>query len=149
MNKALLVGRLTRDPEMRYSQGENATAVTRFTVAVDRPFKKEGAEQTADFISCVAFGKTAEFIGKYFTKGRRIAIDGRIQTGSYTNKDGQKVYTTDVVVDHAEFCDSKPEGAASSSNTGTPNTGRPDPAREFADGFVNIPDAIDEELPFN
>lgn len=150
MNKALLVGRLTRDPEIRYSQGENATAVGRFTVAVDRPYKKEGAEQTADFISCVAFGKTAEFIGKYFTKGRRIAIDGRIQTGSYVNKEGAKVYTTDVVVDHAEFCDSKPEGAATaSSNTGASNTGRPDPAQASTDGFMNIPDSIDEDLPFN
>lgn len=106
MNKVILMGRLTRDPEVRYSSGENATAVARFSLAVDRRFKREG-EQNADFISCVAFGKTAEFIEKYFRKGMRMTLAGRIQTGSYTNKEGNKVYTTDVFVEECEFAESK------------------------------------------
>lgn len=106
MNKVILIGRCTRDPEVRYSQGENATAVARYTLAVDRQFKRDG-DQSADFINCIAFGKRGEFAEKYLRKGTKIAVVGRIQTGSYTNKDGNKVYTTDVVVDEHEFVESK------------------------------------------
>lgn len=137
MNKVVLIGRCTRDPEVRYLQGENATAVARYTLAVDRAFKRDG-EQSADFINCVAFGKRGEFAEKYLRKGTKIAVVGRIQTGSYTNKDGQKVYTTDVIVDEHEFVESK---AASQQNG--------DSAPVSSDGFTNIPDGIDEELPFN
>ena len=131
MNKVILMGRLTRDAEVRYSQGDNSLAIARFSLAVDRRYKKDSEEQTADFISCVAFGKTAEFFERFGKKGTKFVIEGRIQTGSYTNKDGQKVYTTDVVVESAEFAESK---SATSGN---------------ADGFMNIPDGLDEELPFN
>ena len=143
MNKVILMGRLTRDPDVRYSQGENATAIARYTIAVDRKFKKEG-EQTADFIGCVAFGKLGEFAEKYFRKGTKVVVTGRIQTGSYTNKDGQKVYTTDVVVEENEFAESK---NSSSDNSGFTPSDRPAPSS--GDGFMNIPDGIDEELPFN
>ena len=136
MNKVVLVGRLTRDPEVRYSQGDNATAVARYTLAVDRQFKRDG-DQSADFINCIAFGKRGEFAEKYLRKGTKIAVVGRIQTGSYTNKDGNKVYTTDVVVDEHEFVESK----ASQQNGG-------DSAPVSSDGFTSIPDGIDEELPF-
>lgn len=138
MNKVILCGRLTADPQVRYSQGENATAVARYTLAVDRQFKRDG-EQNADFINCIAFGKRGEFAEKYLHRGTKIAIVGHIQTGSYTNKDGQKVYTTDVVVDEHEFVESK---AASQQNG---NGSVP----VSSDGFVDIPDDISEELPFN
>lgn len=137
MNKVILIGRLVADPEVRYSQGENATAIARYRLAVDRRFKREG-EQTADFISCVAFGRNGEFVEKYLCKGTKIAVAGRIQTGSYTNKEGQKVYTTDVVVEEHEFCESK-----GSSGQSTTQYGQPD-----SDGFQNVPDGIEEELPF-
>ena len=142
MNKFIGIGRLVRDPEVRYSQGENSTAVARFTIAVDRKFKKQGDEQTADFISCIAFGKTAEFIEKYFSKGMKVAVEGRIQTGSYTNKDGQKVYTTDIAVENVEFCESKKDGGQSA--------GQPAPSDSLPDSnrFMNI-DELPEELPFN
>ena len=143
MNKVQLVGRLTRDPEIRYSQGENATATARFSVAVNRRFKNSEGNYDADFINCVAFGKSAEFVEKYFKKGMAIGLTGRIQTGSYTNKDGQKVYTTDVVVEETEFVESK--GA---SNTDNPNSSRPTPSVSNNSDFVNIPDDVDEELPF-
>ena len=136
MNKVILMGRLTRDPEIRYSQGANTTCVARYTLAVDRKFKQEG-QPTADFINCIAFGKLGEFAEKYLHKGVKIAVTGRIQTGSYNNKDGQKVYTTDVVVEEQEFCESK----------ANQQTERPRPATD-ADGFMNIPDGI-EDLPFN
>ena len=145
MNKVILMGRLTRDPEVRYgtnSQG-NQSAVARGSLAVDRRFKREG-EQSADFINIVAFGKTAEFIEKYGKKGTKFVVEGRIQTGSYTNKDGQKVYTTDVVVESVEFAESKSSGSATSTST-TNFDAQPDPG----DGFMDIPDGIDEELPFN
>ena len=146
MNKVILMGRLTRDPEVRYSQGENASAVARFSLAVDRRFKNDD-QPSADFISCVAFGKTAEFFEKFGRKGTKFVIEGRIQTGSYTNKDGQKVYTTDVVVEQAEFAESKnASGSGAGANT---NTSAPVPTPESGDGFMNIPDGIDEELPFN
>ena len=146
MNKVILMGRLTRDPDVRYSSGDSSTAVARYTLAVDRRFKRNGDDQTADFINCVAFGRQGEFAEKYLRKGVKIAVTGRIQTGSYTNKDGQKVYTTDVVIDEQEFAESK-NAAGEGANTGfTPidNTQAADPG----DGFMNIPDGIDEELPF-
>ena len=144
MNKVILMGRLTRDPEVRYSQGESSTAVARYTLAVDRRFRREGSDQTADFIGCVAFGRQAEFAEKYLHQGTKIAITGRIQTGSYTNKDGQRVYTTDVVVEEQEFAESKAAGQNSQQNS------RPEPSTAVDnDGFMHIPDGIDEELPFS
>lgn len=133
MNHCALIGRLTKDPNITYSQKDNS-AIARFTLAVDRRIKAEGAEQTADFISCVAFGKLGEFAEKYLRKGTKIAAEGRIQTGSYTNKDGQKVYTTDVIIEHCEFAESKQNAQAQST---------PAP-----DGFINVPEGIDDELPF-
>ena len=143
MNKVILMGRLTRDPEVRYSQGESAMAVARFTLAVDRRFRRDDA--STDFIGCVAFGRNAEFIEKYFRQGTKALITGRIQTGSYTNKDGQKVYTTDVVVEDQEFAESK----SAQSESGFQSASRPQPSAAIGDGFMNIPDGIDEELPFN
>ena len=154
MNKVVLMGRLTRDPEVRYSQGEPATAVARYTLAVERRFQREGA-QTADFIPCVVFGKSAEFAEKYFRQGMRMVISGRIQTGSYTNRDGQKVYTTDVVAEEVEFAESKATSDALRNNSGMGGgyqpqaPSAPSPSGAAGDGFMNIPDGIDEELPFN
>ena len=149
MNKAILVGRLTRDPEVRYSQGENATAVARYTVAVDRRFKRDG-EPTADFIPCVVFGRSAEFAEKYFRQGMRVSISGRIQTGSYTNKDGVKVYTTEVIVEEQEFAESRAESEANRASYNSQQAApAPSPSVDAGDGFMNIPDGIDEELPFN
>ena len=146
MNKVILMGRLTKEPVVRYSQGESASAVARFTLAVDRRFKRQGEEQTADFISCVAFGRTAEFAEKYLRQGTKIVGCGRIQTGSYTNKDGQRVYTTEVVLDEVEFAESK---NASQQSGGFQQNQRPEPSQAAADGFMNIPDGLEEELPFN
>ena len=153
MNKVILMGRLTRDPEVRYSQGDSSMAIARYTLAVDRRFRRNNdGDQTADFIGCVAFGRSAEFAEKYFRQGLKVVVTGRIQTGSYTNKDGQKVYTTDVVVEDQEFAESK---AASDANAGhyqasAPAPGpAPAPMSDAGDGFMNIPDGIDEELPFN
>lgn len=143
MNRVILMGRLTRDPEIRYSQAETPLAIARYTLAVDRRFAKqnEGSnEQTADFINCVMFGKTAEFAEKYLRKGTKVLITGRIQTGSYTNKDGVKVYTTEVVVEDQEFAESK-NASANNTQPTVPSAG--------ADGFMNIPEGIDEELPFS
>ena len=147
MNKVILMGRLTRDPEVRYSAGENALAIARYTLAVDRRFRRDG-EASADFISCVSFGRTAEFAEKYFRQGLKIAVTGRIQTGSYTNKDGVKVYTTEVIVEEQEFAESRAESEA---NRGMYQQSAPSPAPSApaGDGFMNIPDGIDEELPFN
>ena len=147
MNKVILSGRLTRDAEVRYSQGEASTAVARFLLAVDRQFKRDGDDQTADFINCVAFGRTGEFFERFGKKGTKFLVEGRIQTGSYTNKDGQKVYTTDVVVETAEFAESKGNGSANGG--GNTSADRPAPSAASSDGFMNIPDGIDEELPFN
>ncbi len=156
MNKVILMGRLTRDPEVRYSAGDNSLAVARFTLAVDRRFRRDrdGNDASADFISCVSFGRQAEFAEKYFRKGLKIAVTGRIQTGSYTNRDGQKVYTTEVVVEEQEFAESK---SATDSYNSAPHP-QAAPARQPSvpspeetgdtDGFMNIPDGIDEELPF-
>ena len=151
MNKVVLMGRLTRDPEVRYSAGENALAIARFTLAVDRRFRRDG-EATADFINCVSFGRSAEFAEKYFRQGLKIAVTGRIQTGSYTNRDGQKVYTTEVVVEEQEFAESKAASdnyAASHPQAAASVPSMPTPGAASADGFMNIPDGIDEELPFN
>ena len=145
MNKVILMGRLTRDAEVRYSQGDSSTAVARFSLAVDRRFKRDGDDQTADFINCVAFGRTGEFMERFGRKGTKFLVEGRIQTGSYTNKDGQRVYTTDVVVEQVEFAESK----ASGDNSGYVPVDRPSPSGAAGDGFMNIPDGIDEELPFN
>ena len=143
MNKVILMGRLTRDPEVRYSQGESPMAIARYTLAVDRRFNRNNDEQTADFIGCVAFGRAGEFAEKYFRKGTKVAITGRIQTGSYTNKDGVKVYTTDIVVEEQEFAESK-----NSSSAGDGQTSQSQPTPGGMD-FMSIPDGVDEELPFN
>ena len=145
MNNARLMGRLTRDPEVRYSQGENSMAIARYTIAVDRRVRRDGDQQTADFINCVAFGRSGEFAEKYFHKGIKIAVTGRIQTGSYTNKDGQRVYTTDVIVEEQEFAESK---SASASNAGAAAANGNAAGSAIGDGFMNLPDGIDEELPF-
>ena len=135
----ILTGRLTRDPEVRYSQGEKSIAIARYTLAVDRKFKKEG-EQSADFISCVAMGKNGEFAEKYLKQGTKIVVEGHWQTGSYTNKDGAKVYTNDCMVESHEFCESRNASQQSGND-------RPQPMKD-SDGFMSIPDGIDEELPF-
>ncbi len=147
MNRVILMGRLTRDPEVRYSQGENSTAIARYTLAVDRRFNRNGDENNADFIGCVAFGRQAEFAEKYLRKGVKMLVTGRIQTGSYTNKNGVRVYTTDVVVEDQEFAESKNAGSGQEGGYRAGNS-RPEPA-SVGDGFMNIPDGIDEELPFN
>ena len=135
MNKVILMGRLVRDPDVRYSQGQEQKAIAKFTLAVDRRFKKDG-EQSADFISCIAFGKTGEFAEKYLSKGTKVVVEGRWQTGSYDNKEGQKVYTNDCIVDSMEFAESK-------SNSETQSKPQTD-----ENGFMNIPEGLDEELPF-
>lgn len=135
MNNVCLVGRLTRDPDVRCAQ--SGIAVTRFNIAIDRRFKKDG-EQTTDFINCISFGKTAEFIEKYFSKGQRIGLTGRIQTGSYTSKEGQRVYTTDVIAENVEFVESKRQDEQNDKPVES----------NIGDGFISIPDGIDEELPF-
>lgn len=138
MNKVILMGRLTRDPEVRYLQDENATAVARYTLAVDR---KTSRDNEADFIPCVCFGKSADFVEKYLHKGTKVVITGRIQTGGYTNKDGNRVFTTDVVVEEHEFAESKSAAGNNSTPAERANT-------SVSDGFMNIPDGIDDELPF-
>lgn len=152
MNKVVLMGRLTRDPEVRYSQGEKAMAIARYTLAVNRRFKREG-ESDADFIPCVAFGRAGEFAEKYFRQGMRIVISGRIQTGSYTNKEGVKVYTTEVIVEEQDFCESKATSDSYANSyqgdVSAPAPARPAPSAASGDGFMSIPDGIEEELPFN
>ena len=152
MNRVILMGRLTRDPDIRYSQSGDNMAIARFTLAVDRRGRKSengSDQQTADFISCVCFGKTAEFADKYLRQGTKIAVTGRIQTGSYTNRDGVKVYTTEVVVEESEFAESKAAGGASTPSNNYQASPAPSPSSDIGDGFMNIPDGIDEELPFN
>ena len=146
MNKVILIGRMTRDAEVRSSQGESSSAIARFTLAVDRRFRRNNDEQTADFISCVAFGKTAEFLERFGRKGTKFVLEGRIQTGSYTNKDGQRVYTTDVVVENAEFAESKNAGSGNNNSDG--GSAVTSPSGTAGDGFMRIPEG-DEELPFN
>ena len=148
------MGRLTRDPEVRYSQGERTMAIARYTLAVDRRGRRnqDGNEQTADFINCVAFDRAGEFAEKYFRQGMRVLVSGRIQTGSYTNRDGQKVYTTDVIVEDQEFAESKSASAGSDNGGYRPamSQSRPEPASAVASGFMNIPDGVEDEgLPFN
>ena len=147
MNKVILMGRLTRDPEVRYSQAAEPLAIARYTLAVDRRGRKSqgGDEQTADFIQCVAFGKNGEFAEKYLKQGVKIAVSGRIQTGSYTNKDGNRVYTTEVVVEESEFAESK--AAAGNSGDFAPMD-RPAPSDASVDGFMSIPEGIENNLPF-
>ena len=154
MNKVILMGRLTRDPEVRYSQGANQTAVARFSVAVDRRFKREG-EPDADFFNCTSFGRQAEFVERYLHKGTKVVLSGRVQNDNYTNKDGQMVYSVRIMVDEIEFAESK--NASGGGNDGGYNNGggfgggqnsAPTPSGA-GDGFMNIPDGIDEELPFN
>lgn len=144
LNKVILMGRLTRDPEIRYSQGNDQTAIARFTLAVDRRYNRNG-DQTADFINCVSFGKSAEFAEKYFKQGTKIVAVGRLQTGSFTNKDGNKVYTTDVIVDEQFFAESKKSSSADSNNQ---PSSRPSPANASAEGFMSIPEGIEDDLPF-
>ena len=149
MNKVVLMGRLTRDPDVRYTQGDRPLAVARYTLAVNRRFKRDN-EPDADFINCVAFGRAGEFAERYLKKGTKIVVSGRIQTGSYTNKDGMRVYTTDVVIEEQDFAESK---AAAAQNMGmaaeAPMPSEPKPSAAVSDGFMNIPDGIDEELPFS
>ena len=142
MNKVILMGRLTRDPEIRYSQGANSLAIARYSLAVNRSFKRDG-EPDADFFNCTAFGRNAEFAEKYLKQGTRILISGRIQQDNYTNKDGQKVYATKIIVDEMEFAESKGSGGDYQASA------RPTPSEVGSDGFMNIPDGLDEELPFN
>lgn len=153
MNRVILMGRLTRDPEVRYSQGERAMAIARYTLAVDRRGRRnqnqDGSEQTADFITCVAFDRAGEFAEKYFRQGMRVLISGRIQTGSYVNREGQKVYTTEVIIDDQEFADSK-GGSGGGMDGGYQPVSRPAPSSAIGDGFMNIPDGVEDEgLPFN
>lgn len=145
MNKVILMGRLTRDPEVRYSQGASGTAVCRYTLAVDRRFKRDG-EPDADFFNCTVFGKGAEFAEKYFRQGIKIVVTGRIQQDNYTNRDGQKVYSVQIIVEEQEFAESK--NASSAAGNGGYSNARPAPSAA-SDGFMNIPDGIEEELPFN
>ena len=152
MNKVILMGRLTRDPEIRYSQGERSMAIARYTLAVDRRRRSNnGDEPTADFISCVAFDRLAEFAEKYLHQGTKIVVSGRIQTGSYTNKDGQRVYTTEVIVEESEFAESKAASSEANVSYQAPTQGRPTPNNaSIGDGFMNIPDGVEDEgLPFN
>ena len=155
MNKVILMGRLTRDPDVRYTDGHEPMAISRFSLAVDRRFKREGEQQTADFISCIAFGRTGEFIERYCKKGTKLVVEGRIQTGSYTNKDGNKVFTTDVVVENCEFAESKAASGSSTNNDSSNNNNNGYQNNNYpgtgvdADGFMNIPDGVDDEgLPF-
>lgn len=144
MNKVILMGRLTRDPNVRYTQGAESTCVARYTLAVDRRVKQEG-QQSADFIGCVAFGRNGEFAEKYLKQGSKIIVTGHIQTGSYTNRDGNKVYTTDIVIEEQEFAESK---AAAERNQQQEQQPQPQPETD-ENGFMNIPDGLDEELPFS
>lgn len=151
MNKFEGIGRATKDPDVRYTQGENSMCMARFTLACDRRGKKDGNQPSADFLPCVAFGKTAEFIEKYVTKGTKLGVVGHIQTGSYTNKEGQKIYTTDIAIEEVEFAESKGSGNSGSNQGNQANQGNSAPAKSSGDGFMNIPDGLDEieGLPFN
>ena len=148
MNKVILMGRLTRDPEVRYSQGESATAVARYSLAVDRRFKRDG-EPSADFFNCVAFGRQAEFAERYLRQGTKMVVSGRLQTGSYTNRDGVKINTVDIVIEEQDFAESKAASSTSAPVNNYQASPAPAPSANIGDGFMNIPDGIDEELPFN
>ena len=154
MNRVILMGRLTRDPEVRYSQGERSMAIARYTLAVDRRGRRNqdssAEQQTADFINCVAFDRAAEFAEKYFRQGMRVLVSGGIQTGSYVNKEGQKVYTTEVILDDQEFADSKGAASEMGGYAQAAPSQRPAPTSAIGDGFMNIPDGVEDEgLPFN
>ncbi|MGN0372630.1 MAG: single-stranded DNA-binding protein [Enterocloster sp.] len=154
MNRVILMGRLTRDPEVRYSQGERSMAIARYTLAVDRRGRRNqdggDQQQTADFINCVAFDRAGEFAERYFRQGMRVLVSGRLQTGSYVNKDGQRVYTTEVILDDQEFADSKGQASDMSGYGQSAPAQRPAPASAIGDGFMNIPDGVEDEgLPFN
>ena len=154
MNRVILMGRLTRDPEVRYSQGERSMAIARYTLAVDRRGRRgqdsSAEQQTADFINCVAFDRAAEFAEKYFRQGMRVLVAGRVQTGSYVNKEGQKVYTTEVILDDQEFADSKGAASEMGGYAQAAPSQRPAPTSAIGDGFMNIPDGVEDEgLPFN
>ena len=153
MNKVILMGRLTRDPEVRYTSGENSTAVANYSLAVDRRFRRPGDNDATDFFRCVAFGRAAEFAQNYLQKGIKVVVTGRLQTGSYTNRDGQRVNTTEVIVEEQEFAESKSMNDSYRNSyqqgAGAADTGAPQPAAPPSlDGFMNIPDGIEEELPF-
>lgn len=147
MNKTILMGRLTRDPEVRYSQNDSSMAIAKFSLAVDRRYKKQGDEVTADFFNCTAFGKQAEFVEKYLKKGTKVVVIGRIQNDNYTNKEGQKVYSVQIIVEEIEFAESK--AAATGQGEQEDNNMPPAMGEPGADGFMNIPDGIGNELPFN
>ena len=143
MNKIILMGRLTRDPEIRYSQGDSQFAIGRFSLAVDRRFKRQG-DPDADFFNCTAFGRQAEFVEKYLKQGTKILLTGRVQNDNYTNKNGEKVYSVQIVAEEIEFAESKGQG-----NTGNMTPAQPNPAAAIDDGFINVPNGIEEELPFS
>lgn len=147
MNKVILMGRLTRDPEVRYSQGDSQMAIARFSLAVDRRFKRQGDTVTADFFNCTAFGKQGEFVEKYFKQGTKVVVTGRIQNDNYTNKEGQKVYSVQIIVEELEFAESKNAAGGGNSFHNTPAGGNQEPMMP-EDGFMNIPDGIDNTLPF-
>lgn len=156
MNKVILMGRLTRDPEIRYGGADNQLAIARFSLAVDRRFKRAGDDVTADFFNCTAFGKQAEFVERYLKQGTKILLSGRVQNDNYTNRDGQKVYSVQIIAEEIEFAESK-NASASRNGGGAPSYNynnnaqqRPNPANAMGDGFMNIPDGVDDEdLPFN
>ena len=148
MNKVILMGRLTRDPEVRYSQGDSQMAIAKFSLAVDRRFKRQGDTVTADFFNCTAFGKQGEFVEKYLKQGTKIVVTGRIQNDNYTNKEGQKVYSVQIMVEEIEFAESKNAAANSGSSFQTPTMGNTEPMAP-EEGFMNIPDGIESSLPFN
>ncbi len=148
MNRVVLMGRLVRDPDVRYTQGQQPMCIARYTLAVDRRGRKEEGQQTADFISCIAFGKSGEFVEKYLHKGVKICVEGHIQTGSYNDKDGNKRYTTDVVVDAHEFCESKAANDVAQNTAPAPQAAA-NSQQNALDSFMQIPDDLEEELPFN
>lgn len=147
MNKVIMMGRLTRDPEVRYSQGASQTAIARFSLAVDRRWKREG-EPDADFFNCTVFGKQADFVEKYLRQGTKVVITGRVQNDNYTNKEGQKVYSVQIIVEEIEFAESK-NAAANAGGSSYQADSRPSPSQAAGDGFMSIPDGAEEELPFN
>ena len=147
MNKVILMGRLTRDPEVRYSQGASQTAVGRFSLAVDRRFKREGQPE-ADFFNCTTFGRQAEFVEKYLNQGTKVVVVGSVQNDNYTNKNGEKVYSVQIIVDEIEFAESKSAQSANGFGGGTPMDSAPTPSAASGDGFANIDESIEDELPF-
>ena len=148
MNKVILMGRLTRDPEVRYSQGDSQMAIARFSLAVDRRFKRQGDTVTADFFNCTAFGKQGEFVEKYLKQGTKVVVTGRIQNDNYTNKEGQKVYSVQVIVEEIEFAESKNASAGNGGSFQNVPAGNSTEPMMPEDGFMNIPDGIDNSLPF-